>query len=365
MDDNTSLKALRQRAAQSVHALAAHAWASKSGAALHPGPLTSACRRALRNVLQYKTSRYVARWELEVVQEHFIRLKLLPPVEVVVTGSLDYPDRVVAEFQGVLAGPLTVQLQWKVSFHDYLPAVCRMKASGGGKVLWATNIPYGFGFAFCLDTCVGPFAVLVLALVRYMQFHNPETVLVVPPALAPMDRFYTNVRHAFSVQDTWAAVRQGLSQGLTAATVVPWRQPADVVKAHLLEAYSRHDQGHGLVPHMWVLLAAGAKPRALLQCVELFRFDFDLVMASVAAASVLAGADCARPMWSCSRKEYLRLWRRFPGDAPISSVATLRVILAWPEAPNMPGFEMWLVSFDRKERWSPCKAAWCRAAVSL
>jgi hypothetical protein len=335
-------------AAASVNALVRHA-AMQPSEVLPSGPLTRACRRALRAVLtNYNSSDEMLK--LVAVQDRFLRHKLLPPVRWGFSGDAVRPRHLTAEFVGVLQQVLTVDMRW-VSVPPRQRDVLQVCVNRDKQCIWSGSFQHRtFPPPWPLEY-LGPCAATVATCVRIMVLRE-----VAPVGLELCDRFYDAVRTASAVRDTWAAVTQAAQFGMCGAAAMPWTFHGRVVFARWPPLQRNYDN---FTAHAWVLVAAGAKPRALLQGEPLLALDMAAkhkVIYDMIAAALLAGADWARPSWDPWNT--LQYW--YLADNALFT----RALDAWPAAwaPPRRGCAAF-VSTERDGRWTPGRAAWLVASM--
>jgi hypothetical protein len=325
---------LLQEAEDSVDALVRHAALTPSEV-LPRGPLTHACRRALRAALACRPAVFGgALFE----QQRFLEYKLLPPARWRVVGNPANPRRVRAQFVGVLPELFTVHMWWDTvqatSDRPHALDLLHVEVSCGERCIWSHVVDWRMELLPVRLDYHGPCPATVVACVRALLIVDTTC-----PRLEPYDRFFAAVRDALTVRDTWAAVTQAVQFGMCGAAVVPGRVRGRVVFARWSLS---GDVGSKFLSQLWVLVAAGAKPRALLSLL-ITKMD-TFAEREAAAAGLLAGADMSRPVWD----NWVTLKYRFPAN----NMLFYRVRDAWPLARVC-------VDLQRHVRWTLPKAVWC------
>jgi hypothetical protein len=358
MDD--SPQNLRRLAALSVKALADHT-AGNPNAALPAGPFTMTCRAAVRAVLASPKRMPFGKHDVCVIQDAFMRQKLMPPVTWDVTlGSLNQPVDIRATFDGVLPHGLVVLMR------------ARSIACFSGAFAWSADGNEA-GSLEC-PLCILPVIRACVAAMRGQLWHDGigpgSWWRGVSEVDAEEDRFYRALQCAEGAQATWAVVTRSVQRGCSGATVVRWRQPAHVVLVKY--GLALREAPLGATQQLWVLVATGGKPSVLLRGLRALRAKDAGVAASqatLAAVGLLAGADVGRPTWNPWYYSTPVDQAKFSATylhAPSERVALVALLLAWPgvSPPCWHGcqsFDPQQVVATREEAWRPARAAWCWA----
>jgi hypothetical protein len=345
-----SLLGARQKARLAVLALVTHVNANPS-ALLPRGPIAKACRSAVRSAITavFEQSGWGEHFsntdQLFLVQNHFLVQKLLPPVQWASTASHHHCGQATATFVGVTdVKPLVVDVQWRVC--EGKP-MYKVEASVDRAPVWQVAALPGDG-PVDLQQCPPCVAMMVYECFRFVRasdghFHGgiefPKVLM--PAALAPVDRLHNALQAATTPAQVWAAVVCAASEGVCGATAAPWRpKPFGLCAQGASHAISL----------LWVLLASGAKPGKVLRTLYLTRHHQDCRWQLAVATAILAGGDPLRPVWghlkyACAFGTELRL---------------VCMEVAWLDRLDHPYTR---IVEGRNNLWRAARASWCTAAL--
>jgi hypothetical protein len=345
---------LIRRHLDSVDALCAHAEATAPSPYLPKGPLTSACRKAVRAVLAIfnKASENYDTRELVMVQHDFIKKKLLPPKSWVST----YCGRRhtwTAVFRGVLPRLLEVVVEAEFVAGTY---VLMARAHSDGNCLWSAAIKPRFPAATPCPPCIAP---VVWLCVR----QTPWALLFSGTAV---DRFRQALRAADGPSQTWEAVKYGVARGLCGATVLRYRKYGHF-EVFAGFQYAQHGPNQRVQQKLWVLVAVGGKPDVLLR--YLHTYGLYEGTSSFLAVGLLSDGNWLRPKWCFLDGEYntttemLDWWLRWSGGALAEPSSAEQVMLAWvtPWTPSRGVLQA--PAAERNAQWTPTRAAWAHAQM--